>query len=341
MTKSETMLKAVILLLFPLILLAGEGPTKEWVLVVHGGAGSIDTQNLDPSQRQRYEKALTAALDAGAAILDQGGSALDAVQAAVMILEDDSLFNAGRGAVFTAGGTNELDASIMDGRTLRAGAVAGIKTIRNPICAARKVMEESGHVFLTGKGAERFAQEQGCMAVDPAWFFTEARWKSLLRAKKADSLTRAGDTIGKTRTTHRDWKYGTVGAVALDRNGNLAAATSTGGMTNKKFGRVGDSPMIGAGTYADNKTCAISCTGWGEYFIRLVMAKSVSDRMELAGMSLANAANEMILKKLPALGGDGGLIAVDHRGNIAMPFNTKGMFRGIARKDFRQISIGQ
>ena len=258
-------------------------------------------------------------------------------------MENDPLFNAGKGAVFTNEGKNELDAAIMNGQTLAAGSVAGVTTIKNPISAARAVMEKSPHVMMAGKGAEKFAAQQGLEIVDPSYFYTEDRWKSLERARKADSLNNAGkDSLMKKSKAFSEFfdspigvtgKYGTVGAVALDRHGNLAAATSTGGMTNKKFGRIGDAPIIGAGTYANNATVAISGTGWGEFFIRLVMAKSVSDMMEYGKMSLKEATDQMVMKKLPALGGDGGLIAVDKNGNIAMPFCTEGMYRGFITND--------
>jgi beta-aspartyl-peptidase (threonine type) len=257
-------------------------------------------------------------------------------------MEDDPLFNAGKGAVFTNEGKNELDASIMNGKTLAAGAVAGVTTIKNPITAARAVMEKSAHVMMAGRGAEKFAKEQGLEIVDPSYFFTDSRWNSLLRTKATDSLReiKKDSSIKKVKAFSEMQesplgligKYGTVGAVALDRHGNLAAATSTGGMTNKKFGRIGDSPVIGAGTYANNKTVAVSGTGWGEYFLRLVMAKTVSDMMEFGKMTLDKAANEMVMKRLPALGGDGGIIAVDKDGNIAMPFCTEGMYRGFVKE---------
>jgi beta-aspartyl-peptidase (threonine type) len=229
-----------------------------------------------------------------------------------------------------------MDAAIMDGKTLKAGAVAGVTNIKNPITAARAVMDKSDHVVMAGKGAEQFAAQQGCIIVDPSYFFTEDRWKALQKAKADDSLKPFERDTSKSflkQSENIDYKYGTVGCVALDVYGNLAAGTSTGGMTNKKFGRIGDSPIIGAGTYANNSTCAISCTGYGEYFIRLVMAKSVSDRMELGHETLQQAANEMIMHKLGDLGGDGGLIAVDKNGNIAMPFNTTGMYRGYMTSD--------
>jgi L-asparaginase / beta-aspartyl-peptidase len=315
-------------------------PLKDkFVLVIHGGAGTILKSQMTPAKEKAYQEALNKALETGYAILKKGGSAMDAVEAVVRTMEDNPLFNAGKGAVFTNEGKNELDAAIMDGKTLAAGSVAGVTTIRNPISAARAVMEKSPHVMMTGKGAEKFAEQQGIEIVDPSYFYTEDRWKGLQRAKSEDSLkmqqdhTDTSKKISLRQPENKDYKYGTVGAVALDRHGNLAAATSTGGMTNKKFGRVGDAPIIGAGTYANNATVAISGTGWGEYFIRLVMAKSISDMMEFGKMKLKTAADEMIMKRLPALGGDGGLIAVDKNGNIAMPFCTEGMYRGYIKND--------
>jgi len=294
---------------------------------------------MTPEQEQVYRASLNAALQAGYAILKNGGSALDAVEATIKIMEDNPLFNAGKGAVFTHEGKNEMDAAIMNGKNLAAGSVASVTTIKNPITAARAVMEKSEHVMLIGRGAEQFAKEQGLDIVDPSYFYTENRWNVLQRLLKQDSAKTELDHSAPKQTSllkqpeNKDYKYGTVGAVALDRQGNLAAATSTGGMTNKKFGRVGDAPIIGAGTYANNATCAISCTGWGEYFIRLVVAKSVSDLMEYKNYPLQKAADEMIWKKVPELGGDGGLIAVDKDGNIAMPFNTEGMYRGYIKSD--------
>lgn len=303
-------------------------PPGNIVLVVHGGAGTILKSRITPERELAYKTAISEALEKGYAILNSGGSSVDAVETAIRVLEDDPLFNAGKGAVFAGSGKNELDASVMNGETLEAGAVAGVTTIKNPVSAARAVMEKSDHVMMAGTGAEAFAREQGLEMVDPAYFYTRERWEGLLRAKKSDSMnTKAGEK-DNSGVTGKDSKFGTVGAVALDKQGNLAAATSTGGMTNKRYGRIGDSPVIGAGTYASNATCAISCTGWGEFFIRLVMAKTVSDMMEFGKMSLKEATEEMILKRLPALGGDGGLIAVDREGNIAMPFNTAGMYRG-------------
>lgn len=328
----------------------------KYVLVIHGGAGTILKAQMTPEREKAYLAALDSSLEVGELILKNGGSALDAVEASVKVLEDHPLFNAGKGAVFTHEGKNELDAAIMNGANLQAGSVAGVTTIKNPITAARAVMEKSNHVMMVGKGAEAFALSQGITMVDPSYFFTQDRWNGLQRAIKNDrdkmELDHADSTQSKKKnektaartdgikqSENRDDKYGTVGAVALDQYGNLAAATSTGGMTNKKFGRVGDAPIIGAGTYANNKTCAISCTGWGEFFIRLVMAKSISDRMWWGKQSLQQAAEEMIHSELQNLGGDGGLIAVDREGNIAMPFNTAGMYRGFTKPGERKLAI--
>jgi beta-aspartyl-peptidase (threonine type) len=332
------LLCTIALLLFINICFAQNNNSKKFVLVIHGGAGTILKSEMTSEKEKAYTQGLNDALQTGYNVLSKGGTALDAVEATIKVLEDNPLFNAGKGAVFTNEGKNELDASIMDGKTLKAGAVAGVTTIKNPITAARAVMEKSSHVMMAGKGAEQFAAQQGCTIVEPSYFFTQERWKALLKEKADDSLKAIHNDTTKAKThlkqkENSDYKYGTVGCVALDMNGNLVAGTSTGGMTNKKFGRIGDSPVIGAGTYADNSTCAISCTGYGEYFIRLVMAKSVSDRMELAHETLQQATNEMIMHKLGELGGDGGLIALDKDGNIAMPFNTAGMYRGCMTSD--------
>jgi beta-aspartyl-peptidase (threonine type) len=319
-----------------------KAPSGKYVLVIHGGAGTINKSQLTPELEKRYHASLDKALMSGAAILEKGGRALDAVEAAVRVLEDDPLFNAGKGAVFTAEGVNELDAAIMDGSTLAAGSLAGVKTIRNPITAARAVMEHSEHVLLTGKGAETFAAQQGLEIVDPSYFYTPARWESLQRARKRDSLLKdvtPAHMASVLREAQRKDRYGTVGAVALDQYGHLAAATSTGGMTNKKWGRVGDAPIIGSGTYANDNTVAISCTGWGEYFLRLVMAKTISDRMEFGRQSLQQAAEEMVMRQLPALGGDGGLIAVDKEGNMSLPFCTEGMYRGYIRREQANAAV--
>lgn len=337
-----------LLILFCFCLQGVAQPTKEakgrYVLVIHGGAGTILRSQRTPELEKKYTAALEQALATGQKILEEGGRALDAVEATVRVLEDNPLFNAGKGAVFTHEGRNELDAAIMDGRTLAAGSVAGVTIIRNPITAARAVMEKSEHVLLSGKGAEQFAKEQGLECVDPSYFFTPERWRSLQRALERDSLKQAKqlavlpNSVEQMELLKKD-RYGTVGAVALDMEGNLAAATSTGGMNNKKWGRVGDAPIIGAGTYANNATAAISCTGWGEYYIRLVMAKTICDQMEFGNRSLLEAANEMVMLKLPKLGGDGGLIAVDKDGNIAMPFCTEGMYRGFVKRDSKSAPL--
>jgi len=318
--------------------------TGKYVLAIHGGAGTLNKSQFTPALEAKYKSGLDSALLVGNAILEKGGTALDAVEATVKVLENNPLFNAGKGAVFTNEGVNELDAAIMDGKTLAAGSIAGVRTIKNPITAARAVMEKSEHVLLSGRGAETFAAAQGIEIVDPSYFYTPERWKGLQRAKQRDSLDqlkKAGQVAYETENEEqrRKDKYGTVGAVALDTHGNLAAATSTGGMTNKKWGRIGDAPIIGSGTYANNNTVAISCTGWGEYFLRLVMAKSISDRMEFGGQSLALASETVVMKELPALGGDGGLIAVDKNGNIALPFCTEGMYRGFIKKEKQGAAI--
>lgn len=308
----------------------------QYVLVIHGGAGTILKKNMSPEMEEAYKASLKRALEKGYGVLQSGGSSLDAVEATVRILEDDSLFNAGKGAVFTHEGRNELDAAIMNGKTRAAGAVAGVTVIRNPVSAARAVMEKSEHVMMIGPGAEKFAKEAGLEIVDPSYFRTESRWKGLQKALKEDSLASAKSNAytnpAKLGIINKDNKFGTVGAVALDKQGNLAAATSTGGMTNKKYGRVGDSPIIGAGTYANNNTVAVSCTGWGEYYIRNVVAYDLSALMEYKGLSVQDA-GKTVIKKVGDMGGDGGLIALDKNGNMAMPFNTEGMYRGAVTKD--------
>lgn len=294
-------------------------------LVIHGGAGTIRKQNMPPEREKAYHEALKHALRAGYAVLHSGGKSSDAVVAAIRIMEDSPLFNAGKGAVFSHAGKNELDASIMNGADLMAGAVAGVTTIKNPITAAYAVMTKSSHVMLAGKGAEQFAKEQGLEIVDPQYFFDSARYQQFLKLQSQNQE--------QNSVEDQDKKFGTVGAVALDQYGNVAAGTSTGGMTDKKYGRVGDSPIIGAGTYANNNTCGVSATGWGEYFIRLSVAHDISSMMEYAGLSLQDAADSVIMKKLPALGGDGGIIALDQKGNISMTFNTEGMYRGYIKKE--------
>jgi beta-aspartyl-peptidase (threonine type) len=315
---------------------AQQSPKGKYVLVIHGGAGTILKANMTPEKEKAYHAGLQHALEAGYVALQTGKSSLDAVEAAIRILEDNPLFNAGKGAVFTHDGHNELDAAIMNGKTLAAGAVAGVRTIRNPISAARAVMEKSEHVMMVGPGAEQFAKEAGIEIVDTSYFRTQQRWDDLQRALKEDSLkSKPGhSTIEREKlgTVNVDNKFGTVGCVALDKSGNLAAGTSTGGMTNKKYGRVGDSPIIGAGTYANNNTVAVSCTGWGEFYIRNVVAHDLSALMEYKGLSVQEA-GKLVIEKVGKLGGDGGLIALDKNGNMAMPFNTAGMYRAAITED--------
>ncbi|SDN65703.1 beta-aspartyl-peptidase (threonine type) [Polaromonas sp. JS666] len=309
------------------------------LIAIHGGAGTMSRSHISAEQNAAYHAALQAILRPAQQLLAGGGSALDAVSLAVELLEDCPLFNAGHGAVFTHDETHELDAAVMDGATLRAGAVACVNRVRRPVRAARAVMERSAHVLLVGAGAEAFAQECGLEMVSPDYFSTEARREQLRRALATDAAVldhdgaalafRSGPAGAAPLDEGR--KLGTVGAVALDAQGNLAAATSTGGMTNKRAGRVGDSPLIGAGTYADNRTAAISCTGTGEMFIRTAAAYDICARMAYAGMPLDAAAREVVMKVLPALGGRGGLIAVDAQGHLSLPFNTEGMYRGWAR----------
>jgi len=308
-------------------------PAPRWALVAHGGAGAIARGDLSAEQEAAYREAMAAAAHAGASVLRAGGAAMDAVEAAIQILEDDPLFNAGRGAAFTAEGRNELDASIMDGATLAAGAVAGMSTTRHPISAARAVIEGSAHVLLGGEGADAFARSQGLEQVDPSFFFTARRWLSLERALGRLGLPvppkppGAAAPDGKGVLVHEEGKYGTVGVVALDGAGHVAAGTSTGGTNAKRWGRVGDSPIIGAGTYAKDAAAAVSCTGAGEYFIRLGVAHQVCALVEYAGLSLQAAVDQVIQRDLTALGGDGGVIAVSPTGEMAWSFNTTGMYR--------------
>ena len=320
------------LLLFPLLMiptLHAAEPERPIALVIHGGAGTMSREDLDAETEREIRAALDRALDAGHAVLREGGDALDAVTAAVVVLEDDPHFNAGKGAVFNAEGVNELDASIMDGATSRAGAVAGLHRVKNPVKLARAVMEKSKHVMLIGEGAEKFAESVDIELVDPSYFRTEHRWDALQKAKAAE---KAAQESGAALALPSSAYFGTVGAVALDAKGHIAAATSTGGMTNKKWGRVGDAPIIGAGTYA-SETCGVSATGWGEFFIRLNVAHDICARVAYRGDSLPAAAEEVVMKRVPALGGDGGIIALDASGNIAMPFNTGGMYRAWIKPD--------
>jgi L-asparaginase / beta-aspartyl-peptidase len=311
-------------------------------MVVHGGAGTIRRGSMSAEVEAQYRATLEQALQAGHRILAAGGTSLDAVEAAVHVLEDSPLFNAGRGAVFTSEGRNELDAAIMDGRTLQAGAIAGVTRVRNPISLARLVMERSPHVFMAREGAEVFGAEHDIVMVDPAYFFTENRWNALGRALEAEGRPMpprpagvGGDQNSSLRLPQDDdYKLGTVGAVALDRHGNLAAATSTGGMTNKRFGRIGDVPVIGGGTYASPR-CAVSATGHGEFFIRNVVAHDICARMEYQNISLERAAHDVVMVRLVEQGGDGGIIAMDAQGNYTMPFNSEGMYRGYIGPDGR------
>ena len=299
-------------------------PGKKFSLAIHGGAGTISPEQITPAIECELRAGLQQSLDAGRAILQNGGSSLDAVVAAVRVLEDDPLFNAGRGAVFTSAGTHEMDAAIMDGRTLMAGAVGAVAQLKNPIVLARAVMEKSPHAMLAGKGAEDFARELGLEIADGKYFFTDRRWEALERVRRNRAALSDAD------------RHGTVGAVALDGMGNLAAATSTGGNTNKRPGRIGDTPIIGAGTYANNKTCAVSATGDGEFFMRAVAGHDLSALMDYGRMNLAEAARTVI-DKVKALGGIGGLIAIDRDGTIALPFNTTGMYRGYVDVDGQRL----
>jgi beta-aspartyl-peptidase (threonine type) len=293
------------------------GQKQEWAIVIHGGAGGMTKENLTPDLDKEYRASLQVALTAGKKILSEGGSALDAVEQTIRTMEDNPLFNAGKGAVFTHEGKNELDAAIMDGTNLGAGAVAGVTDIKNPISAARKVMVNSPHVMLSGAGASQFAKEQGLEIVAPSYFYTNKRFNELQELLKKE-------------------KFGTVGCCALDKNGNLAAGTSTGGMANKRYNRIGDSPIIGAGTYANNSTCAVSGTGHGEYFIRWTVAHDISALMEYKGLNLKEASELVVNDKLVKAGGSGGVICVDKSGNISMPFNSSGMFRGFATADGKE-----
>jgi beta-aspartyl-peptidase (threonine type) len=296
---------------------------KKVMLVIHGGAGTITRANMSAEAEKQYRAGLEEALRTGHAILAKGGSSIDAVEATVRVLEDNPLFNAGKGAVFTHDGRNEMDASIMDGRTRAAGSVAGVTIIRNPISAARAVMEKSQHVMMVGRGAELFATSVGLEIVDPSYFWTERRWKSLQNELLKEQNKPQAKLEGPDEK-----KFGTVGAVALDASGNLAAATSTGGMTNKKFGRVGDAPIIGAGTFAENESCAVSATGHGEFFIRWNVASDIAALVKYRGMTVQQAGDEVIHKKLVPVKGEGGVIILDRKGNFAMPFNSEGMYRG-------------
>jgi beta-aspartyl-peptidase (threonine type) len=309
-----------------------------FTLAIHGGAGNIIPSILNPQLEQQYTQGLTEALDNGSAVLRKGGTALDAVVVAISTLEDNPLFNAGKGSVFTKKGLNEMDASLMDGSNLAAGAIAGVRNIKNPIQLAREVMLHSGHVLLSGSGALEFAINQGMTMTPDEYFFNKERYDQWVEIRDTNftQLDHKGDNL-KGHAPNPDYKFGTVGAVACDEQGNLAAGTSTGGMTNKRFGRIGDSPVIGAGTYANNKTCAISCTGHGEFFLRAVVAYDVSCLMEYKGLSLGEAAEIVIKDKLVKLGGEGGLIAVDAKGNYNFCFNSAGMYRGMRNSEGKEV----
>lgn len=302
-------------------------------IAIHGGAGTLVKVLMTPELEAKYKTALQDALTKGYDVLSEGGSAVDAVEIAVKLLEDSPLFNAGKGSVFTAEGTHEMDAAIMDGSNLKAGAVSLVTGIKNPVSLARDVMDTSYHVFLAGEGAMEFAKSNGHEVLSPDYFYDKVRYQQWQGIKDTEGFQ-------LDHSVKKDGKFGTVGAVACDQKGNVAAATSTGGMTNKKWGRVGDSPMIGAGTYANNKTCAVSCTGSGEYFIRGVVAYDVSCLMEYKGFSVKEASDEVIHKRIMEIGGDGGLIAIDYKGSITMAFNTEGMYRGFkTSKGEEKISI--
>lgn len=297
-----------------------------FTIAIHGGAGTILKEDMTPELEEAYFEGLERALSAGYAVLEQGGLAVNAVKAAIVILEDNVLFNAGRGSVFTKKGVQEMDAAIMDGSTLAAGAVTGVRNVRNPIELATEVMRNSNHVFLSGKGANDFAIKQGIQLEPDDYFFSQFRYDQWKAIRDSDNYS-LDHTHQRLEELMKDKKFGTVGAVACDTQGNIAAATSTGGMTNKKYGRIGDSPVIGAGTYANNKTCGISCTGHGEMFIRTVAAYDVSCLMEYKGFSLEEAMHTVVHEKLVAIGGEGGMIGVDNQGNVGMVFNSAGMYR--------------
>ncbi len=309
---------------------------KKISIAIHGGAGTILKEDMTTELEEAYRQALKEALAAGYAVLENGGTSINAVKAAVVVMEDSPLFNAGKGSVFTKKGLNEMDAAIMDGSTLDAGAIAGVRNIRNPVELAEEVMLHSGHVFLSGKGANDFAIKQGIKLEPDEYFYSEYRYDQWREIRDSD-LYQLDHKSDKLVGLMKDKKFGTVGAVACDEDGNIAAATSTGGMTNKRYGRIGDSPMIGVGTYANNKTCAISCTGHGEIFIKAVAAYDVSCLMEYKNMTLQEACEEVVLKKLFAMRGDGGLIGVDAKGNTAMVFNSAGMYRGVRNNEGENV----
>lgn len=315
---------------------------RKFALAIHGGAGTILRSSMTAEKELSYKKALQDAITSGESILAKGGRSIDAVEAAIRTLEDNPLFNAGRGAVFTNDGKHEMDASLMNGKDLSAGAVAGVQNIKNPISLARGVMERSEHVFMAGLGAQEFAKKINAEFMSDDYFFVQMRYDQLQQAKESDTMI-LDHTVDKASPDEspfgREKKFGTVGCVALDVHGNLAAGTSTGGMTNKKHGRVGDTPIIGAGTYANNKTCAVSCTGHGEFFIRSVVAYDISCLMEYKGLTLKKACDIVVMDKLVKIGGEGGLIALDAKGNIELPYNSEGMYRA-SKKEGEELFIG-
>lgn len=335
-------MKSIILFVFLLFLISCQQKPHEkssitrpdYAIVIHGGAGTIEKKDMDDASEKLYLDALHKALNIGEAILKDGGKSIDAVEATIKYMEDNPLFNAGKGAVFTNEGKNELDASIMSGDSQMAGAVGSVMTVKNPISAARAVMEKSEHVMLIGKGAENFASTCGLEIVDPSYFYTEKRWNSLQKILKEDN-----QKAELSEDEKGNKKHGTVGCVALDKSGNIVAGTSSGGMTNKRYNRLGDAPIIGAGTYADNNTCGVSCTGHGEYFIRYTVARDIAAMMEYKGVSLKDACQFIVYEKLVKKGGEGGLIAIDKEGNIEMPFNSSGMYRGYAKNGQREVKI--
>ncbi len=353
MKKITTFLLAFILLILPLSIGAQRGAFTELEqlqspqnprlgFVLHGGAGVIRRGDLSPEREKEYRAKLEEAVLAGYKALQAGKNGLDAIETAIKILEDSPLFNAGKGAVFTADGKNELDAAVMEGKELKAGAVAGLRRVKNPIVLARAVMEKSEHVMMIGEGAETFAKEMNIEMVEEKYFWTQERWDSLQRIikqeKEKEKAAKEGKKVsGASLLDDRNTKYGTVGAVALDKDGNLSAGTSTGGMTYKKYGRVGDVPIIGAGTYANNATCAVSATGWGEFFIRLGVAKEISSLMEYRAMPIQQAADMVIKTKLQKMGGDGGVVAIDKFGNIGISFNSEGMYRAYINAEGKPV----
>lgn len=353
MKKLSAFVLIAILSIFPLMISAQKGSFPEIKqlqspqnprlgFVLHGGAGVIRKGSLSPEKEKEYKAKLEEAVLAGYKALQEGKTGLDAVEIAIKILEDSPLFNAGKGAVFTADGKNELDAAVMDGKTLNAGAVAGLHHVKNPIVLARAVMEKSPHVMMIGSGAEQFAKEFNIELVEEKYFWTQERWDSLQKIlkqekEKAEAAKEGKKVSGIDLRMVPENKFGTVGAVALDKNGDLAAGTSTGGMTNKKYGRVGDVPIIGAGTYANNATCAVSATGWGEFFIRIGVAKEISSMMEYRAMPIQQASDAVIHTKLQNLGGDGGIVAIDKFGNIGISFNSEGMYRAYINSEGKPV----